>query len=144
MILVFHSRNFRDSSAFGLGTLYTPEDALRAFNIPSSTGERDDSGYEFVASVATDDLDKAYSLTNHICRNWRENDEVDTPPGIDPRSSSIGDIFVTETEIHIVDRIGFEKLADLTPASAVFNARQHRSTLINGCKNAMVWGTSHQ
>lgn len=127
MILVYHSRNFRDSSAFGLGSgdIFTKEDALRSFNIPMLTGEKDDSGYQFVASVATNDLGDAYMLTNHIEESWTKNEDVDVPRYVDPRSSSIGDIFVTETEIFIVARVGFEKLADLTPEAAVRNARQH-------------------
>ena len=50
MILIFHSRNFRDSSGYGLGECFTKADALRAFDIPMTVGEKDDSGYEFVAS----------------------------------------------------------------------------------------------
>jgi hypothetical protein len=117
MILVFHSRNFRDSSGFGLGECFTVEDAIRSF---------DTNGYEFVGIVKSNDLDRAYMLTNHIEDNWTKNDDVSVPFGTEPRSSSVGDIFVTDTEIHIVARMGFEKLQDLTPEQAVIHGRSQR------------------
>ncbi len=117
MILVFHSRNFRDSSGFGLGECFTVEDAIRSF---------DTNGYEFVCIAKTDDLDRAYMLTNHIDHAWTENQDVSVPYGVEPRSSSVGDIFVTSTEIHIVARMGFEKLQDLTPRNAVVAGRAAR------------------
>lgn len=117
MILVFHSKDFRASSGFGLGECFTAEDALQSF---------DSSGYEFVGYTKTDDLDRAYMLTNHIDSDWTENVDVSVGYGITPRSTSIGDILVTETEIHIVARMGFEKLADLTPHQAVVAGRSAR------------------
>ena len=117
MILVFHSKNFRDSSGFGLGECFTVGDALRAFN---------SSGYEFVGYAKTDDLSVAYQLTNHIDHNWTENEDVSAPVYSEPRSTSVGDILVTDTEIHIVARMGFEKLDDLTPHHAVVAGRSAR------------------
>ena len=92
-------------------------DAIRSF---------DTNGYEFVCIAKTDDLDRAYMLTNHIDHAWTENQDVSVPYGVEPRSSSVGDIFVTSTEIHIVARMGFEKLQDLTPRNAVVAGRAAR------------------
>ncbi len=117
MILVFHSNNFRDSSGYGLGECFTDDDALRAFN---------NTGYQFVAQVHTDDIERAYVLTNHIDRNWTENEDVQVVPDVEPRSSSVGDIFVTDREIYIVARFGFNKLDDLRPHEAVIAGRASR------------------
>lgn len=122
MIFVYHSKNFRDSSAFGLGEIFTDADAIRAFVT---------DGYEYVGMMHTDSLDDAYQMTNHIDCPWTDicNGEVAVK---DPRSSSVGDIFVHiqspemvragnefEPVIYAVDRMGFKKLRNLTPHELV-------------------------
>jgi hypothetical protein len=120
MILVFHSKNFRDSSGFGLGECFTADDALRAFN---------SSGYEFVGYVKTEDLNVAYQLTNHIDHDWTENEDVSAPVHSEPRSTSVGDILVSDTKVFIVARMGFEILDNLTALQAVVTGwNQRRSS----------------
>ncbi len=124
MIFIYHSKNFRDSSAFGLGQIYTKNDALRNF---------DNDGYEYIGLMHTDSLDDAYQMTNHIDCPWTDicNGEVAVE---NPRSSSVGDIFVHVPSAEMVDagnsgraviyavgRVGFEKLrecADHYPVEA--------------------------
>lgn len=96
MIIVFHRKDtrFDDNEA----------EAVDAFNA---------EGFELVGIVTSEDLNDAYRLTNHIDQNWTENDEVATPEGVEPRSSSVGDIFVLDDEVHLVARCGFTKISTL-------------------------------
>lgn len=116
MIMIFHANQnlFRDSSCFGLGSLFTEADALKAF---------DANQYDFVGLAKTVDLDTAFQLSNHINHNWADNENVSVPYGVKPRSSSVGDIFVTNRQIFIVARAGFELLRDLDVIEIVRNAR---------------------
>lgn len=97
MIIVFHRKETRFTDHSG--------DAIGAFE----RGE-----FELVGIVTSEDLNDAYRLTNHIDYNWTENDEVATPEGVQPRSSSVGDIFVLDDEVHLVARCGFTKIKDLS------------------------------
>ncbi len=122
MIFVYHSKNFRDSSGFGLGECFTDADAIHAW---------EGDGYEFVGMMNTDSLDDAYQMTNHIDCPW--TDICDGEIAVEnPRSSSVGDIFVHiaspemaranhefDPTIYAVDRMGFKKLRDLTPHELV-------------------------
>jgi hypothetical protein len=67
--------------------------------------------YQKVAHVNTQDLEKAFHLTNQIDSNWTENKEV-TALTQHNRSSSVGDIFVLNNEAHFIQSIGFQKLPD--------------------------------
>lgn len=49
--------------------------------------------FTLVATVNTDDLDRAFTLTNHITGPWEENEGVKAHVGRN-RSTSVGDVFV--------------------------------------------------
>ena len=70
-------------------------------------------GYTAVAEVATDSLDVAYRDTNHIDRNWRENESV-TALSREVRSTSVGDLFIQDGVVHVVASFGFERIDGLT------------------------------
>lgn len=127
MIFVYHSRNFRDSSGFGLGSCFTEADALHAF---------DTDGYEYIGLMHTDSLDDAYQMTNHIDCSWTDicNGSIAVE---NPRSSSVGDIFVHipspqmvdagnefKPVIYAIDRMGFKKLRELSPEELVEHIRR--------------------
>jgi len=71
-------------------------------------------GYTFVATVETNDLDTAYTETNHIDWAWWENptiQEYDIRKS--KRSTSVGDMLVKEDGSRwIVASVGFEKLGE--------------------------------
>ena len=65
--------------------------------------------FRAVAEVETDDLDKAFNLTNTIEVGWWENAGVKAL--VDrTRSTSIGDVMERDGEFFTVDRIGFKKI----------------------------------
>ena len=66
--------------------------------------------YSLVATVESDDLERAFYLTNHIESDWMENSDVKPEPGFNHRSSSVGDIFVLNGKPSIVSRFGFQEL----------------------------------
>lgn len=69
-------------------------------------------GYNFVASVDTNELDTAFSETNHIDWEWWRNPTIlETDTRFSSRSTSVGDLLITEdgTE-YIVERAGFSIL----------------------------------
>jgi hypothetical protein len=65
--------------------------------------------YTLVAIVDTDDLNKAYELTNHIDSDWYYNKGV---TGIRrTRSTSVGDMMILDNKIYIVERMGFKEIS---------------------------------
>jgi hypothetical protein len=82
-------------------------------NVHESRSAFEQGGFEMVGIVTSEDLDDAYRLTNHIERNWTENDEVATPVDVEPRSTSVGDIFVLDDGVHLVSPSGFTKIKKL-------------------------------
>jgi hypothetical protein len=84
--------------------------------------------YQKVAIVETENLDKAFELTNHIDCDWRENKGV-TALKLMNRSSSVGDIFVLNNEAYLIESIGFEKLPIDTVANLESNnCNSHNNT----------------
>lgn len=73
MIKIFHAKNMVDGL---LGFSKWPEE------------------YEEVAHVMTDDLDKAFELTNSISAPWWLNPDVIPADPMGHRSTSVGDIAV--------------------------------------------------
>lgn len=65
--------------------------------------------YQKVATVNTDDLDRAWELTNTIDRPWISNEDVQAEPG-PHRSSMVGDVFEHNGTPHLVKADGFEVL----------------------------------
>lgn len=65
--------------------------------------------YKKVAEVNTTNLDSAYELTNNIDTSWDQNFGV-TPVKIGNRSTSVGDLLLSDSELYVVDRMGFTKL----------------------------------
>lgn len=69
--------------------------------------------YVLVAEVETDDLERAYELTNHTDEDWTLNSEVRAfAPSC--RSTSVGDMIVTpDDEAYLVLPVGFGLFAKL-------------------------------
>lgn len=65
--------------------------------------------YKKVAEVNTTNLDSAYELTNNIDTSWDQNFGV-TPVKIGNRSTSVGDLFLCNDDLYLVDRMGFIQL----------------------------------
>ena len=62
-----------------------------------------------VAEVDTNDLEKAFELTNHITSDWTQNEGV-TPHVSRPRSTSAGDIMEKDGEQFLVAACGYKKI----------------------------------
>jgi len=64
----------------------------------SKTGIVNLAQFEFVAAVATDNLERAFQLTNNIDSNWTANKDVHVAPGqgMQLRSTSVGDLLHTK------------------------------------------------
>jgi hypothetical protein len=76
------------------------------------------SSYHCVAEVDTDNLDRAYRLTNSLDTSWWENAGVTFLGSAEhgqegARSSSIGDVFELNGVRSVVARMGFEPLPSL-------------------------------
>lgn len=65
--------------------------------------------YAHVAQVETDDLDDAFTLTNHIDRSWFDNATV-TPLVPRARSTSVGDLFYDGERLWRVAPVGFVEI----------------------------------
>lgn len=65
-----------------------------------------------VLAIPEDDvpsmLEDAFRITNHIETDWTENPEVVRSWG-PCRSSSVGDAFIVDGEVYLVDHCGFKK-----------------------------------
>jgi hypothetical protein len=71
--------------------------------------------YDIAASFETDlEIDSllsyAFDATNNIDYEWSENEGV-TCTGISKRSTSVGDVILTEEGSYFVDKFGFTRLA---------------------------------
>ena len=106
MIIVFHNTN-RDFS------FEVDKDILTRFN--SSTLPRHEvkfpefaNDFNYVAEVDTNNKDNAYILTNSINSYWGDNKKVEAYGK--NRSTSVGDVMVTEDGIYAVGMSGFKLL----------------------------------
>jgi hypothetical protein len=85
----------------------------RIFDLAKSALDND--CYRLVAVIGTDDLDYAWSNTQHLDTNWNEA----LAPGIEPvgrgpfRSSAVGDLIEVDGAFHFVHSIGFRDLQGL-------------------------------
>jgi len=70
--------------------------------------------FEMVAVVDTENLGKAFELTNTIERLWTENEDV-TASREQLRSTSVGDAMVKGDKIFQVAGIGFTEREDWLP-----------------------------
>lgn len=92
MIKVYHNRRFIE---YDMGSHFI-----------------DSTNLTLVAVVETDDLDRAFELTQHLDQSWQLN------PGItfsEPtaRSSSVGDVLVWLGMAYVIEGIGFRPLRHL-------------------------------
>ncbi|PSB01384.1 hypothetical protein [Merismopedia glauca] len=91
MITVYHSLNILETA---FGVLPDPDCSVNIVK---------------VAEVATDSLEEAFSLTNHIDSNWTNNPEVTAVPG-KHRSTCVGDVLEKDGQKYRIAAFGFEKL----------------------------------
>jgi len=75
-----------------------------------------------VACVATNNLDTAYQLTNHIEQSWTKNPfvQVLNVSGA-VRSTSAGDIMIHNDKCYVVDVCGFRELSRAEQAELTFH-----------------------
>lgn len=109
MIHIYHAKKeiFRDSS-MGIWKFFTEADCKKAFL---------NDKYFLVASIETNDFDEAYRLTNHIDTAWNDNDDNRMTvygAGLPKRSTSVGDLMLTDDGMNMVDSFGFKKLQDFS------------------------------
>jgi hypothetical protein len=64
--------------------------------------------YQLIAETETDNLEKAFELTNHISCAWWDNEGVTTVKK--SRSTSIGDIIITNEGKFICYTNGWKKI----------------------------------
>ena len=68
-----------------------------------------------VPGTAEENLEVVFRLTNHVDHDWTKNDFV-IPFGNQHRSTSVGDIVVTETgDRYICQPLGWKKLENAEP-----------------------------
>ena len=101
MIKVYHNPQFLDNPFL--------RDPIIAAEI---AGSKD---LELVANVDTNDLNKAFSLTNHIETDWRENEGVTFVGKFNSRSTSVGDVFELDGVRHVVAACGFIAIENGVP-----------------------------
>lgn len=65
------------------------------------------SHYRHVADIDTDDLEKAFELSNHISTSWYINPGVKMHTTYRVRSSSVGDVFERDGLIWEIASFGF-------------------------------------
>ncbi len=101
MILVYHAKEMTAFPAV--------EDVLESFDLGIDPAAND--AYSHVASVELDDMEEVYARTNHLYGNWCDElirDELGLVKGNGKhRSTSVGDVFVCQDGIYLVDRVGF-------------------------------------
>lgn len=66
--------------------------------------------FELVAEVEGDDLERAFSATNHIDSDWSENPGVQVKTTASRRSTSVGDLVLRDGSTFVVDKFGFSEL----------------------------------
>lgn len=67
---------------------------------------------EFVGEVDTDELDRAFMLTQNVDTSWTKNKLVKTDEK-ECRSTSVGDVFQRGMEFFVVHKLGFRPLRKL-------------------------------
>lgn len=69
-----------------------------------------EGSYEHVADIRTFDLETAWSLTNSVDSAWyeRQDKRLSVVPNSSRRSTSVGDIMITEDAVVRVARTGYE------------------------------------
>lgn len=71
--------------------------------------------FDLVAEVQGDDLERAFSATNHIDRDWSENPGVAVKTTASCRSTSVGDLVVRDGTTFIVGKFGFSEIQRPVP-----------------------------
>lgn len=87
------------------------------------------SAYVKVAEVETDDIDAAYTLTNHIDRAWFDNPGVRAFGAPKLRSTSVGDVMVRNGVAYRCADVGWE-----LAAPAVEAPDTHGVIVLNGTR----------
>ena len=72
--------------------------------------------FELVAEVEGEDLERAFSATNHIDRDWSDNPDVEVKTTNPRRSTSVGDLVVRDGTTFVVDKYGFSEIPRAAPA----------------------------
>ncbi len=67
--------------------------------------------FDLVATVASEDLERVYFLTNHIDSPWTDNSSVEAV-GDSHRSTSVGDVVVNEEGTFLCDICGWKELEE--------------------------------
>lgn len=71
--------------------------------------------FELVAEVEGDDLERAFSATNHIDSDWSENPGVEVKTTAPRRSTSVGDLVVRDRATFVVAKFGFSEIQRPAP-----------------------------
>lgn len=103
MIMVYHSKNPRTTMSYG------DSDECKAIILDQLDNH---DAYEHVADVDSNNMDRAYQLTNHINQSWTLNDDVEAIKE-KVRSTSVGDLLFTEDGIYVVATFGFDLVRKL-------------------------------
>ena len=74
--------------------------------------------FELVAEVEGDDLERAFGATNHVDCDWANNPDVKVMTENPRRSTSVGDLVVSDGETFVVDKFGFSRLPRDSPGVA--------------------------
>ena len=95
MITVYHNKNFLD---------------IRYYSSENPAELIDPTKLTRVATVATDDLEEAYGLTQNFTSSWINNKGVKSYGTGEKRSTSVGDVLWHEGKAYLVAFVGFVKV----------------------------------
>lgn len=101
MISVWHNDSFVDYIIKG-------ESALK------------DARVRLTAQVDTNDLNTAFEQTNHIDHDWTKNQSVIVICPGKKRSTSVGDIMITDKACFVVETAGFRELNKTEQSHLIF------------------------
>jgi hypothetical protein len=71
--------------------------------------------FDLVAEVEGDELERAFSATNHVDRDWADNQDVEVKTTSPRRSTSVGDLVVRDGVMFVVDKFGFSEVQRPAP-----------------------------
>lgn len=76
--------------------------------------------FKLVAIVEAEQVEATYQLTNHIDRQWQDNDGVTYAAEGPQRSTSVGDVVESEAGFYVVAPVGFRQVAPSVNADVSF------------------------
>ena len=121
-VTVFHWNLNKDRShlssedaALHLAVSFGKQEAVEAAMRREATNQDPFMTLDKVADVEVKSLEQVFELTNHIDSDWTKNAGVAAVPG-QHRSTSVGDVYLLDSDFYCVSMVGLKKLQIDAPA----------------------------